>query len=1042
MAVRRIEYVAAAACVYTSARMVLLRIFSLVIVVILSGASLAGPQIPAPPFQHPLDPAGELVLDSKGAPAEGSLPVAFVRSPDTTGPGGAGRYLVVVNSGYGVQFTAKGNHGQQQLQVIDLTAQPAPMVVQTVYFPTPDSVNVGLVFATRASADGTWPLYASGGFGNRIWKLTFTAGAAQPISPGHDADTGPLKAPFIDLKSAVAPPPTPAYNSGQAPIYPTGLAINASGRQLYVANNLGDTLGIVDIATGAMREIPLADPSRPRQFVYPYDVQTIARPGKADKVYVSCWNDSTVAVADPGRRRIVAHIPVGAHPNAMIASADGRRLFVASANSDTVSVIDTASDRELERISVALGTEDRLGNSSQALALSDNERALFVANAQTASVAVVQLGANSLGPARDDWKDREETDHEAEDGRSRVAGFVPTARYPSALAVVAGVLYVGNGKGEPPARPNPPSAAFPPTAVLRGAYSVSLMRSSIRRIAVPDRGALTGLTSRVLAANGLTGSPVDHLFSGPSPITHVVYVIKENRTYDQVFGDVAASGDGTHADGDPSLAIFGSGDTAARPRGARQDITPNHRALALRFGLFDRFFVNSEASPDGHNWATAAFSTDYVDKSFRWNYSGRGRTYDFEGFNRLPDLDGKSPPPRLHLPATAADLAAFLTRFVPYKNGWRDASEPDSLYLWDAAARAHLSYRNYGEFIGTLSAEDVAAINARKERAYPDVSANVVTVPTKQALEQHFNPNFRAFDLWTPDAMTTASYEQARATGIEAVISPDHADPRFRGTSRLGVWIAEFNGFVADLAAGKPDRMPVLSVMHLPNDHTAGMKRGFATPQFLVADNDYALGRVVQAISHSPYWKNTAVLVVEDDAQDGPDHVDAHRSPVLVVSAYNKPGQLVHDVHNTVSLIRTLELLLGIPPMNLLDASAAPMDIFRDQADLTPFDAQLPTVAPDNLLLPAAPRTVAERRWMDRAAQLPLGAPDMANPRELNEAIWFAARGSAQPMPAPARLALVDAIQSSLDEEAEDKENREPMEMALVALRRSGQGKY
>jgi hypothetical protein len=187
----------------------------------------------------------------------------------------------------------------------------------------------------------------------------------------------------------------------------------------------------------------------------------------------------------------------------------------------------------------------------------------------------------------------------------------------------------------------------------------------------------------------------------------------------------------------------------------------------------------------------------------------------------------------------------------------------------------------------------------------------------------------------------------------------------------------------------------------------------------------------VQAISHSPYWKNTAVLVVEDDAQDGPDHVDAHRSPVLVISAYNKPGQLVHDIHNTVSLIRTLELLLGIPPMNLLDASAAPMNVFRDEADLTPFDAQLPTVADDNLVL-SAPRSAAERRWMERTAKLALGAPDMANPRELNEAIWFAARGS-RPMPEPARLALVDAMQSTLDE-AGEQEARRPIDLALLAL--------
>jgi len=403
--------------------------------------------------------------------------------------------------------------------------------------------------------------------------------------------------------------------------------------------------------------------------------------------------------------------------------------------------------------------------------------------------------------------------------------------------------------------------------------------------------------------------------------------------------------------------------------------------------------------------------------------------------NRVADVDGANLPPSLHLPATAADLEKFLTGFVPYRNGWRDVSEPDSLYLWDAAARAGLSYRNYGEFIATVSADDIAALNARREKAYPDLSRTSVVVPSKRALEDHFNRDFRAFDLWTPDAITTSSYQAARAAPetVDPLIAGDHADRRFRGTSRVGVWLAEFNRFVADVAAGKPDAMPALSVMHLPNDHTAGMRRGYPSPQFLVADNDYALGRLVQALSHSPYWKNTAVLVVEDDAQDGPDHVDAHRSPVLVMSAYNRPGQLVHAVHNTVSLIRTLELLLGIPPMNLLDAAAQPMDIFQPTPDLTPFEARLPVISADNLILPAA-RSAAARRWMDRSARLALGAPDVADPRVLNGAIWFSVRGPAHPLPAPSRLALVDAMQTDAAE-AEARETPEPLAMAMLALR-------
>src|SRR5207253_356155 len=242
----------------------------------------------------------------------------------------------------------------------------------------------------------------------------------------------------------------------------------------------------------------------------------------------------------------------------------------------------------------------------------------------------------------------------------------------------------------------------------------------------------------------------------------------ENRSYDQVFGDVEKSGDGTKADGDPTLALFGAGAAAARSNGQAQDISPNHRALALRFGLFDRFFVNAEASPDGHNWSTAAFSSDYVDKAFRWGYSRRGRTYDYEGFNRLPSYNppANQPPVALpsvfNLPATETDLANFLKKYVPYLNGARDIAEPETLYLWDAAKRAGLTYRNYGEFVATVSRDDVAEVNTRKQKKYPDISPTMTAFAAKKTLEGHFSPQHRNFDMNSPDSMTTDSYRAAR----------------------------------------------------------------------------------------------------------------------------------------------------------------------------------------------------------------------------------------------------------------------------------------
>ncbi|MGI8654120.1 MAG: hypothetical protein ACR2LC_02750, partial [Pyrinomonadaceae bacterium] len=304
-------------------------------------------------------------------------------------------------------------------------------------------------------------------------------------------------------------------------------------------------------------------------------------------------------------------------------------------------------------------------------------------------------------------------------------------------------------------------------------------------------------------------------------------------------------------------------------------------------------------------------------------------------------------------------------------------------------------------------------------------------VPTKKSLEDHHSTTFRNFDLNTPDAMTVNSYRAAKEnakennghSGSDPLISNANADERFHGASRLGAWLEEFRGIVADKDAGRADRLPNLSVLRLSNDHTEGLAAGKPTPQFFVADNDYAVGRLIEAVSNSSYWKDTAIFFVEDDAQDGPDHVDAHRSVALVISAYNRPGALVHEYHSTVSLIRTMELLLGIQPMNQLDATAAPIDVFQDRADLRPFTAQLPNVALDNLLAnPARDRETA--RWMRRTAEQDFSHPDMADARALNEIIWYSVRGTKQVMPQAARLPAFDAMPKPFSEDYEDsKEN-------------------
>ncbi|HEX6184935.1 MAG TPA: alkaline phosphatase family protein [Pyrinomonadaceae bacterium] len=1030
---------------------------------------------------RPVTPAGSLVMDSTTKrPAVGSLPVNFVRSPDRDGPGGRGRYLVAVNSGYGVQFDAATNKGQQSLAVIDLNARP-PAVVQNVYFPTPQSANVGAAFSPRAGREGSYTLYVSGGFENKVWTFLFQPRAAAPVSPASPGPDTKVEAQSIDVSGFATARPNPRYNSGAAPVYPTGLALSPDGETLYVANNLGDSLGIVHNLQGARgleridlagqkRQTGVAPPPTPAPeggggyLVYPYGVVALPVPqsrdrrepyarlpaGSAAKVYVSCWNDASIAVVDfAGGGRRVSYVPVGRHPTAMVLNPTSTRLYVVNSNADSVSVIDTGADREVERIDVRLAEGAPVGSSPEGLALSDDGRTLYVANAHSNSVAVVQLSDAARGvvaaPRRGDRRRRgaeeDEREREGEDARrSLVRGFIPAGQYPSAVAVASGTLFVGNGKGTGFANsstvvdnsgraPNTPNERFPAGRERihggrGGQYSLSLVAGNLSAVREPSERELARHTQQVMRNNGLVGAERRSLFGGrPSPIKHVVYVIKENRTYDQVFGDIPASGDGTRADGDSSLAIFGAGEAARTRTGAAQNVTPNHRALALRFGLFDRFFVNAEASPDGHNWSTAAFSTDFVDKAYRWGYSDRGRTYDFEGFNRLPNIwPRRGSPPAFDADDDAEDVADFMRRFIPYLHGARDVAEPETLYLWDAAARAGLTYRNYGEFVATISEADVAALTSNRGKTYPDTSKTVSAFPTKKSLEGRHSPTFRNYDLATPDAMTVESYRAARESGgrVDPLVGPSNADARLRGYSRAGDWLEEFRGFVAARESGRGDPMPNFSMVRLPNDHTSGVAANRPTAQFYVAENDYALGRIVEAVSNSPYWEDTAIFVVEDDAQDGPDHVDCHRSVALVISAYNRPGALVHEFHNTVSFIRTMELLLGLAPMNLLDATATPVDIFRREADLRPFKAVLPEVALDNLLTPEA-RDAATLYWMRRTAEQDTEHADMADPRVLNEAIWFSARGAASPMPEPARLPVFDAMRLGLRAEAEDE---------------------
>ena len=751
----------------------------------------------------------------------GDRPLGLAASPDD-------RLLLVSNDG----------QSTQSLMVVD---RQTGAVRQTISYQTPEALFVGLAF----SPDGTHA-YASAGGNNKIRvydvadpHLTEGASIPLPTSPGADGK-----------------PANP---------YPAGLAVAPDGSSLYVADDLGDALSVVDLASGSVRaSVPVGH--------NPYTV-VLAEDGRG--VYVSNWGEQSVSLVDPLGGQVRQTIPVGTHPSALALSAARHELYVANTDSDSVSVVDTQSNQVTQTIDLAPYPDAQQGSSPNALAISGDT--LYVANAGNNDVAVVQLGS----PAS-------------------LVGLIPTAWYPTAVAVAPDghELYVVNAKGLG-AGPNTggpnPYVATTPADQFVGSMAVG----TLSIIPVPDQEQLAQLTAEVVANNGfdergrvrLAGTPpaqvVPRRPGDPSPITHTIYVIKENRTYDQIFGSLGKG------NGDPTLNLF---DDAS---------APNTRELARRFVTLDNFYADAEVSADGWSWSTAAEANTYVQKTWPANYSGPGRNrpYDFEGGN-LATAPGPT---------------------------------PDNAYLWDRLERAGVTYRNYGFWI-----------------AAPGRVAS-----TAPGLAAHTDLQYPGYDLSVSDQ------------------------------ARVDEWLAEFQAFVAN------GGLPTVELVRLPNDHTAGTRPGSPTPRAYVADNDLALGRLVEAVSGSPYWPETAIFVLEDDAQNGPDHLDAHRTEALIISPYTQTGAVDSTFYSTSSMLRTMELIVGLPPMTQFDAGATPMlNSFTDTPNLQPYTATVPDQALDEMNAASAPMA-AESLGLD------LSAEDRASPAVLNAAIWKSVRGAASDMPAP-----------------------------------------
>ncbi len=739
-------------------------------------------------------------------------------------------------------LVANNGYGTQSIEVIDTATRKVidRAVVEKAW--------LGLA----ASSDGR-RVYAGGGMSNAVLAFSLAKGKLTPLA------SIPVGKPDAD-------------------IYPGGLCI--SGRRLYVANNLGNSLSAVDLSSGkVLANMPVGD--------HPY---TCVAAQKGKKIYVSIWGGAQVVEIDAISKRVTARIATDDHPNAMVFSKDEKRLFVANANSNTISAIDLGAGKAAERISVALYPDSPAGSTTNALAVSPDGSRLFAANADNNDVAVIDI---------------------TQPGSSKVLGFIPVGWYPTALQVSRDgkTLYVANGKGTR-SLPNPKGPQPTKRSNAQTEHIGGLLLGTVSVIRVPDEAGLARYTTQVyqnvpysektrLSTSFSGESSVPKRVGDKSPIEHVIYVIKENRTYDQVFGDMK------EGNGDASLTLFG------------EDITPNIHALAREYVLLDNLYCDAEVSADGHNWSMGAYATDYVEKTWPSQYSGRRKTYDYEG--------------------GAAVVA------------------PSAGYIWDACRRAGVSYRIYGEWV--------------TNGARPEDPAT----PRSAALEGHIDPYYRGWDL------------------------------NYSDLDRAKRFLSELKRFENEGA------MPRFQVVRLGNDHTMGMRAGALSPRSYVAQNDLALGMLVEGISRSKFWPTTAIFVIEDDAQNGPDHVDAHRTEALAISPYIRRGTVDSTMYSTTSFLRTMELILGIPPMSQYDASATPLFAsFSDKPDLTPFTAR-----PASYSL--TEHNPAQGSGAKRSLEMRFDEADAAPDVELNEIIWKSIKGGGSAMPAPVRSAFVRPIVKKKD---------------------------
>jgi YVTN family beta-propeller protein len=713
-----------------------------------------------------------------------------------------------------------------------------------------DSVIIGKSWLGLTFSDDGKTLYASGGNDNFIIKYGIRKNEL------INSDTIKLGKPWPE-KISIA-----------------GIALDDKKKILYVVTKENNSLYAIDLITKSIVS----------QTELGGEGYTCLLSPDRKTLYATCWGCDKVVLFDTYKQIITGTIPVGDNPNDMCITANGLYLYVANANDNNISVIDTKQRKVIETLNTALYPDAPSGSTTNSVALSSNEKTLYIANADNNCLAVFDVSVP---------------------GRSKGKGFIPTGWYPTCVRVVKNKLLVSNGKGMTslanPYGPNPSRRGEEVVYQEGGAehkikvqYIGGLFKGTLGIINIPDEKQM-GIYSKAVYANtpytkdkelvseSPEGNPVPNKVGDPSPIKHVFYIIKENRTYDQVLGDIP------EGNGDPDLVLFG------------EKITPNQHAIVKEFVLLDNFYVNGEVSADGHNWSMGAYATDYLEKNWPTSYGGRGGTYPAEGAREIAN---------------------------------------SKIFLWDQCKKHGVTYRTYGEFVDENG-------------------------PTLQVLKNNY---CKTFTYW-----------------VQSV----------RDTIRFRQWRHDFDSLLAKNA------VPAFSSIRFINDHTEGLSLNKPTPFAHTADNDLAVGMFVDYLSHSPLWKESLILIVEDDAQNGPDHVDAHRSTAYIAGGYIKQGFVDHTAYTTTSLLRTMELILGLPPMTQYDAASNTLwRCFNNTPDHLPFNARPCQVDLND-------KNLAENKWQALSETFDFSVEDRVNDFDFNEVIWRAVKGLDSPCPPSVRAAFL-----------------------------------